>query len=218
MTKLEVNYIVSFGITCHTARFLQARGFRKCAYPLDWVFNKIWIINDCLLTNFCKLLNPEHYIKINAEYDPNLKITSHKLYGHKFFNHHDLTGEKDYELFTRSVNRFNQLLMKEESKIFMTMYVNRKCGLNDLEKCELKNLNATLSMKTKNYKILVVAAIISDSHKFTVNEDVENNIIYLDLYVTSESNGTHFIMQLDNKFLDDTILNMFNFKIINDIK
>lgn len=129
-----------------------------------------------------------------------------------FQHHNPLINENDYNYFCRCVNRFKNVLIKKEHKLFLMFYPNIKDNYEYLIK-DIIDFNANFQNYTTNYILLVIFHIPENKcqHTFTYHD----NIHFLKLNTNSLSNGSYFINNEDNIYLDNIIHNNYKFNIIN---
>lgn len=211
-----INYICSLGTLCHTASWIKQMKIKKCSFPFDWIFSNPDMIIDCLDNDFQIFLDRTLHIphKINQ----NSKTTSgHKVYGEKMFNHHYILEDETYNYFVRCVNRFRILNQKKENKLFVISFVNRKNKFEKHLKDKIINLYKKLESITTNFNLLVVYHIVSTNLRKEII-DLNDNIKIIEIYTKELSNGTSIKNKVENKFYNDSIFKLFDFRIIDDIK
>lgn len=211
------NYVCSLGTLCHTAYFIKRHNLKKCSYPFDWIFSNINVVIDCLKDDFKKFLDKDNYIDHSSN---NPELCGHKIYNSAMFNHTSPRTEEGYEYFVRCVNRFRNLLLKKEKKLFVIMSVNDEH--NNIEN-SLIELNNELKNITCNFNILYInhhAGILENSHSIVDIDNIDNidNIDILELCTTSISNGVDFNNNDDNIYLDKIFTSNYKFDIIDEIK
>jgi hypothetical protein len=130
------------------------------------------------------------------------------------FNHHNpLTNQEHYNYYVRGVNRFRNLLKKPEQKIFMTIYPNLS-KIDENLKQNILEFNNKLKNYTSNYTLLIIFNLVNkpnNYHNFTKID----NIDFLELHTISESNGVYFNNNIDNQYINNVLLNNYNFNIKN---
>jgi hypothetical protein len=128
------------------------------------------------------------------------------------FNHHNpLNNENDYNYYIRCINRFKQLLLYEEQKLFIMLF-NNMDNIEEKFKNNIIDFNNKFSKYTKNYKLLVICQIKNKNnnyHTFIHND----NIDFLELHTLSDSNGKDFKNGIDNNYLNNIINKTYNFNI-----
>lgn len=200
----KFSYICSLGTLCHCSFTLKKNNLKKESYPFDWIFTNFEIIIDCLEDNFNKFLDKKLYI------EKDIKKCSHIIYDvsktNYMFNHHNpLNNDKDYEYYVRCVNRFNDMIKSDKSKLFITMFVDI-VDLNFNNINLITNFNEKLNNYTSNYKLLIINCYIDKNLLFPYHSKIiTNNICVIKLFVTSLSSGTNFTNEIDNLYLDKLI-------------
>ena len=208
---MEISFVCSLGNLCHSACILQDMKFKIESYPFDWVFSNFDVITHCLEDNFGTFLNKSCYIdipKIKSK-----KVCGHRIYGPNMFYHRNPRLKCDYDYYLRCVSRFKQLLNKEDHKLFIIINVNMD-NTDDNIKNSVIDFNLKLSKYTKNYTILYIWHIPSCSSATHTITQIDN-IDFLELNTISRSNGTKFINNEDNNYLNTIIKNKYKFNIKN---
>jgi len=130
------------------------------------------------------------------------------------FNHHNpLINIDHYNYYVRCVDRFKNLLQKQEHKLFIMSFINMD-NIHENIKNKIIEFNSKFSNYTSNYTILVILHIKNkeqNHHIFTYND----NIHFLELHTVSSSNGVEFINNNDNIYLDNILNATYNFNIKN---
>jgi hypothetical protein len=130
------------------------------------------------------------------------------------FNHHNpLINIGHYNYYVRCVDRFKNLLQKQQHKLFIMTFVNMN-NIDENIKNNIIDFNNKFSKYTSNYTLLVIFNISNKHHHhiFTYND----NIHFLELYTLSDSNGLQFKNNDDNIYLDSIIKSKYNFNIKNE--
>jgi hypothetical protein len=201
---MEINYICSLGLLCHSANILKRNKIKLCSYPFDWVFSDCNNIIHCIEDKFNIFLNKSYYINL-----PNNRC-GHSLYNNNMFYHHNpLNNENDYNYFVRCVDRFKKLLLYKEMKLFIMIYVNMN-SIDEAIKNNIIEFNNKFSNYTNNYRLLVILHLPekkNNYHKFTYYK----NIHLLELHTLSKSTGLEFMINEDNIYLDKIIKQKYNF-------
>jgi hypothetical protein len=207
----DIIYTCSLGTLCHSAQILKRNKHKLCSYPFDWIFTNCDNIVHCLEDNFNIFLNKSYYINISNTQ------CGHSMYNncmYEYFNHRNpLINIDDYNYYVRCVDRFKNLLQKHEHKLFIMTFINMN-NVDENNKNQIIQFNNELSKYTCNYTLLVIFDIHnkqSNYHLFTYND----NIHFLELHTLSSSNGSEFINNSDNIYLDNIINSTYNFNIKN---
>jgi len=201
---LEINYTCSFGNMCQSSQILKRNNLKLCSYPFDWIFSNYDNIIHCIEDDFKIFLDKSYYSTVNNN------TCKHTYYYKKeseynMFNHFNpLDNEKNYNYYIRCVNRFRDLLQKQEHKLFIMININN----NDDDKNNIINktinFNNTFSKYTSNYTILFIFHVPNkqtNNHTFTYID----NIHFLELHTLSRSSGVNFDNSDDNIYLDNII-------------
>lgn len=198
---------------CLTASWIKQKNMKKCSYPFDWIFSNPEMVIDCINDNFVKFLDRGLHI-------PNTTHRSgHKIYGRHIFHHHHILEDKQYEYFVRCVNRFRNLTKRNNNKLFVISYVNRGHDITNNLKKQLDDLYTTLQKITNNFDLLVVWHTVGTKLRSNVIENKElKNLKYISITTINKSNGKRIINKKQNAFYNRCIFELYDFKIIDDIK
>jgi hypothetical protein len=203
----EINYTSSLGSFCHSSQILKRNNLKLCSYPFDWIYSNYDNIIHCIEDNFNLFLDKSYYQDIESKWNDNQ--CGHKYYNVNMFNHFDPRNEKDYNYYVRCVDRFRNLLQKQEHKLFIMILSN----IDENIKNKIIEFNNKFSKYTSNYTLLVIFNITNkeqNNHIFEYND----NIHFLELHTLSCSNGVVFDNNNDNIYLDNIIKSKYNFHLI----
>ena len=205
---LEIKYTCSLGSLCHSSQLLKRNKYKLCSYPFDWIFSKCDNIIHCIEDNFNIFLDKSYYINISKTQ------CGHSKYNKCMFNHHNpLINIDHYNYYVRCVDRFKNLLQKQEHKLFTMIFINME-NINENIKNEMIDFNNKFSKYTSNYTLLVIFNISNkqqNHHIFTYND----NIHFLELHTLSTSWGAEFKNGDDNIYLDNIMKS--NYYLVEDI-
>ena len=210
---MKIKYTCSLGNRCQTSQLLKNNKLKNVSYPFDWVFSNCNIILHCLEDDFKIFLDKSYYNSIH------LNVCEHTYYytkgcGCNMFNHKNpLDNENDYNYYIRCVDRFKKLLKYEELKLFIMIFDNMD-NIEEKLKNDVIDFNNTFSKYTKNYKLLVIFHIQNkkeQNHIFTHY----SNIDFLELHTFSSSGGVNFDYKNDNDYLNNIILEKYDFNFQN---
>ena len=212
---LEISYACSLGNWCHSSNLLKRNKYKKCSYPFDWIFSNCDNIIHCIEDGFQIFLDKQYYI------DKPLSNSGESRCGHSkydngdkgdkgMFNHYNpLTNVDHYNYYIRCVDRFKDLLQKQEHKLFTMIFINNYEDINVIMN-NVTDFNTKFSKYTSNYTLLILLHIPNkekNHHIFTYND----NIHFLELHTLSVSNGLKFRNEDDNVYLDNIM--KLNYKI-----
>ncbi len=206
---LEINYTCSLGSLCLTAEMLKRNKYKLCSYPFDWIFSNCDNIIHCIEDNFNIFLDKSYYQDVEFKWNNNQ--CGHRYYHVNMFNHFDPRNEKDYNYYVRCVDRFKNLLQKQQHKLFIMIIPNMN-NIDENIKNKIIEFNNKFSKYTSNYTLLVIFHIPykKQNHNiFTYND----NINFLELHTLSKSNGSEFNNKNDNIYLDNIINSKYNFNL-----
>lgn len=210
----EINYICSLGSLCHTVSWMKQMKLKKCSYPFDWIFSDPEMIIDCLNDDFEKFLDRSLHIA-SSDKDK----SGHKIYGKYIFKHHCILEEEHYQYFVRCVNRFRELIKRNENKLFIISFINRKQDIGQELQKKLNDLHKNLEKITNNFDLLVVWHTIGTELKSNMTRDKKfKNLIYINITTQTESDGVQIMNFQENFFYNKCIYSLYDFKIIDDIK
>ena len=117
------NVLIPVGDFCLAAQLVSDSGGRTCALPFDWLFVDPGQIKMIIQNGFTDFLD---LAKLLSHYP--VRRCGHTVYGPtNFFNHHDPSREPDRSALIRRVERFNELISKENSDLlFFNVRVEEK--------------------------------------------------------------------------------------------
>lgn len=203
----EINYTASLGTLCHTSQMLKRNNLKLCSYPFDWIFSNCDNIIHCLEDNFNIFLDKSYYINISETQ------CGHSKYFTNMFNHHNpLINTDHYDYFVRCVDRFQNLLQKQEHKLFVMSFINMN-NIDDYLIHKIIDFNNKFSKHTSNYTLLVILHLPNKEQNHNIFT-FHNNIHFLELYTISPSDGVVFMNNNDNEYLDNIINGIYKFNLI----
>jgi len=208
---LEINYTCSLGGMCRSTQILKRNNLKLCSYPFDWIFSNCDNVIHCIEDNFKIFLDKSYYQDIQRKWNNNQ--CGHKYYNVNMFNHRDPRNETDYNYYVRCVDRFINLLQKQEHKLFIMIFVNMN-NIDENITNQIIDFNNKFSKYTSNYTLLVIFHIPNkpqNHHIFTYND----NIHFLELHTLSTSSGVEFRNGDDNIYLDNIIHSKYTFNLKN---
>jgi len=121
--------VIPIGDFCLAAQLLGDSGIRQLSYPFDWLFLEPSFLTRILKNNFIDFIAKESLIPHGAN-----NGCGHKIYGERFFNHHDPSEGADRKAFKRRIARFKDLYKREDKgKLFFRRSLrNRKTDMLSL--------------------------------------------------------------------------------------
>ena len=138
---IEINLTCSLGGLCHSSQILKKNNLKLCSYPFDWIFSNCDNIIHCIEDDFNIFLDKSYYINVSPSQ------CGHSKYHEVMFNHHNpLINIDHYNYYIRCVDRFKNLLQKQEHKLFIMIHVN----MNNIDE-NIKNKMIEFN-KTKTFK------------------------------------------------------------------
>jgi hypothetical protein len=163
----------------------------------------------------------------------NCNSCGHKLYGTNrsgtynfniFFAHRNpLLNQNDYEYYTRTVNRFVNILSSQNRTLFIHMitrgtssYYGNNNPTDYINKTiELYNC---LKNKCNNFELIVICNDIGDSHGYNIINEIGNTqkLTIYNFITSSGSNAFTYSNEVDNMNLYDLITNHRLFDFDND--
>lgn len=205
---LKINYTCSLGPFCQSSQILKTNHLKLCSYPFDWIFSNCDNIIHCIEDNFVCFLEKSYYISRNKSQ------CGHTKYHERMFNHHNpLTNIDHYNYYVRCVDRFKNLLQKQEHKLFLMTFVNMN-NIDENKKNTIIEFNNKLSKYTSNYTLLVIFHIPNKQQNHNIFTCYDN-IHFLELHTLSKSNGLKFLNNNDNIYLKNLIYSKYNFNLQN---
>lgn len=203
---LEINYTCSLGSVCHSSEIFKRNNLKLCSYPFDWIFSNCDNIIHCIEDNFNIFLDKSYYVNISES------ECGHSKYNNHMFNHRNpLINIDHYNYYVRCVDRFKNLLQKQEHKLFIMTFVNMN-NVDENIKNKIIEFNNKFSEYTCNYTLLVIFHIPNKEQNhniFTCND----NINFLELHTLSVTDGVRFLNNDDNIYLDNIIKSKYNFNL-----
>ena len=194
----KFNYIIPLGTNCYIASYLKRNNLKLVSYPFDWIFSYPNDIYDIINTNFEDFLNKEYYVN----QDDTINYNSHMKYctNLRMFNHHNPYKDSDNEYFKRCVLRFNNVIKKEESKLFIMFFSEN--NLNN----EIRNiikLNELFDTKMYNYELL---CIFQEVRGYQSKKEFKcKNINFIQISTIDMNNGVEFICEKDETLFSSII-------------
>ena len=134
---------ISIGPYCQTVDILKTHNLRTEAYPFDYIFSSLKIVEHCINNKFNIFLDKNYYIngtdKNSTRHsfyckflDTPILLKHHIKFGYSndykvsngnLFNHHNLIENDDnYEKFKRRCNRLLNLIENNEKIVFVYYY------------------------------------------------------------------------------------------------
>ena len=205
---LKINYIIPLGSNCYIASYLKRNNIKLVSYPFDWIFSYPNDIYDIINTDFEYFLNKEYYVNK----DDTINYNSHKKYcpNLRMFNHHNPYKDNDNEYFKRCVSRFNDVIKKEERKLFIMFFSDN--NINN----EIKNiikLKELFDEKISNYELL---CIFQEAKGYQRKKEFKcKNIKFIQISTIDKNNGVEFICEKDEALFTSLINNYYKFELLN---
>jgi hypothetical protein len=81
-TEYDYNHIVSLGYNCEVTNGILEVQMRDAAYPFDWIFSKMWKINEMLRTRFSNFFLKENLIVARYKKNPAKEKDNGFIYVH----------------------------------------------------------------------------------------------------------------------------------------
>ena len=110
---------ISIGPLCTGAQTLKDIGARRAAYPFDWIFSDLTLVQHCIEDKFVTFLNRDLIIRMGVG-------STHTWYSsdnndRPMFNHHDLTQDDVHAAFSRRAERFMEVYSGEDGAMLFYM-------------------------------------------------------------------------------------------------
>lgn len=208
---IEINKIISIGSICFSSQWIKDNNYKRESYPFDWIVSSLDMCLHCINDDFNLFLEKKHHYQIKTKRPVR---TGHLIYD-KFvntniFRHHNIINKHEY--YCRCVDRFIKLYKNSDYKLFVhfRQYNDTEISNEDLQK--LKLFNDTLKLKINNFYILYIHSYKQFGTQKHHIQEIDNMII-LNIWTNSPSNGRKFEDDIDNKYLNKIIHELFNFII-----
>lgn len=211
----------SLGSGCNSSHVFKRLELKTESYPFDWINSSTEVVRDCIKDDFNKFLDRSLYSPAENLWDDD-RVCYHDFYkpfltqdGHPakkiFFRHRDpLHNKNDYDYYQRCVERFRDVLISEEHKVFLVLYINKNNDITDSITDGLL-LSKFLEDYTSNFTLIAVHQETTGhrSHRF-ING---NNLKFIQLTTLSFHHGGGCEDPSDDLYLDEIIK-----ELINDIR
>ena len=223
--KIEISsrLVCPLGLLCQASEFISRNGLRKCAYPFDWTFTDLSVIENCLETNFEVFLNKSLYTNPKTKFHD--RQCGHSVYHPDFFFHKNpMAQEEDHQYYLRCIERFNTLLNNKDSKLFVitivphgTIHPQRIYDLFQQEdpiialRNELLEFTKILSKFTTNFNLFVVINESASNLVTSHNLLQEENLQIVTIKTKNDSNGVRFLNGEDNLYIDEVFNSIYKF-------
>ena len=194
----KFNYIIPLGTNCYIASYLKRNNLKLVSYPFDWIFSYPNDIYDIINTNFEYFLNKEYYVN----QDDTINYNSHMKYctSLRMFNHHNPYKDNDNEYFKRCVARFNDVIKKQENKLFIMFFSENNLNNEIRNIIKLKEL---FDEKIINYNFL---CIFQEVRGYQSKKEFKcKNINFIQISTIDMNNGVEFICEKDETLFSSII-------------
>lgn len=210
---ISIKNVCSLGFNCHIASMLKINNLKVASYPFDWIMGGLNVVKKCLQDDFQTYLDKDSYIE-----GKHRNSCGHKTFKYNMFAHHNpLHNNADYEYFSRCVERFRYLLASDNNKLFLISIINGEHGVGDKISetliGEFIELNNMLNNITKNSYLLVVVNYPNKKENKKNIKIINDNLYVMEIDTLSSNNGVCYTNSLDNKFLIDSINEIFRFEL-----
>jgi hypothetical protein len=195
---LNFNYIIPLGSNCYIASYLKRNNLKLVSYPFDWIFSYPNDIYDIIYTNFEYFLNKDYYFYK----DETINYNSHTKYctDLKMFNHHNPYKDSDNEYFKRCIIRFNDVIKKKESKLFIMFFSENNVNNEIKNIIKLKELFDEI---INNYEILCIFQEIRGYQ--SKKEFKYKNINFIQISTMDKNNGIEFVCEKDEEYFKSIV-------------
>lgn len=232
---MEINEVCSLGSICFSSNLLRRNKLRGRAYPFDWLFSSPEIVAHCIEDKFVTFLDKsqhiahrgvtqhafykdfllEHHLNINTykdypSYNAALKICGQDLI---IFRHHNLLDPAQHETYTKRCEAFMNLLDKPHSKLFAITAHSSNIKCDDDYITRILNLDNVLNKHTTNYRLLSITYTMSNVNSYTI--DSVGDVDFLQLQTVSRIEGSAFLNNCDNIYLNEVIQKMYTYNLLN---
>lgn len=204
--------VCSIGSFCQSSRLLQRLELKEESYPFDWILSNHKMVKHCIEDDFKCFLDKSQYTFIPTS------AYTHKVCGHSYYSevvdftnehvpgavfmHHDLAqDEEDYAYFARCVDRFRELMVSDEKKVFIYFCRNYPSDKSEEALIEFLEFMEFLDKYFTNYKVIFIYHSVGELKHSVVKL---NNLDFINLS-SSRSDGLQFIEDSHNVYLDNII-------------
>lgn len=204
---LKFNYIIPLGTNCYISSYLKRNNLKLVSYPFDWIFSYPIDIYHIINTNFEYFLNKDYYLN----QDDTISYNSHTKYcpNLRMFNHHNPYKDYDNKYFKRCVIRFNDVIKKEESKLFIMFFSENNLNNEIRNIIKLKEL---FDEKIINYELL---CIFQEVRGYQSKKEFKcKNINFIQISTIDKNNGVEFICEKDEEYFKSIINGNYNFELL----
>lgn len=210
LNQKTINLIIPLGNTCANATMIKMNGWRKYAFPFDWLLIDTKIINHCINDNFQTLLDKNYYIDGAC-----VDNYGHAMYHPNLFMHKDVRKPEHYQYLERCIKRFYIALNSiEHNKLFTIYYRNHHATLTDDDMKEITSLVDTLHKHCKpDFNVLVIHNVSNVPKRDHTIVKLSDVVTILCLMTESCDHDVAFSNETDTQYFYDIVKSMYNFDI-----
>jgi len=145
--------VIPIGVRCEGAAYLKSNGERKNAFPFDWIFCSLEVVQHCIETNFSYFLDvslyktfvhSEHGIRTHHLLYDDMNLRDNIIHHHHIhadngdtfctFVHQNMLDALTYDAFYRRAQRFMTTLKEaSESSPVTLLYVMEHISPEEIE-------------------------------------------------------------------------------------
>jgi len=168
--EFDFMHIVSLGYNCETANSIIEMKARDSAYPFDWLFSKMWKINETMKQRFSNFFLQENLIKAKYKKNPAREKDNGFIYVHD--GEYDILSQDitEYtnikEKYNRRISRLLDLLDTGKSILFVRVLYDEKID----EHIDFVNI---LSDIYPNSKFHLLVFCINEKPTLVENDKIE---------------------------------------------
>lgn len=124
------DFVISLGYNCEIANALIVGKYRDNSYPFDWLFSKMWKINQTLREQFCNFFKLENLERARYSGRPSKEKDNGFIYVHdgsfnELRNNSNLYIQQ-FSKYNRRTERLINLLNSEKKILFIRMNYDEK--------------------------------------------------------------------------------------------
>lgn len=189
--------VVSIGPLCTGAQTLKDMGLRQAAYPFDWIFSDLAMVQHCVETRFAKLLDPALISSRTSDTGTGKSTNSwyEDAQNNPVFNHHDLTDPETLASFRRRAERFMDLYASRDGAVLLYM-AKQPDWLASRDRLRLTQFCAFVASTSPASLVLVIVLCKTGEYRHAVQR-VAPNCMLAEVHFGDHDNLAAVRMVLD---------------------
>jgi hypothetical protein len=128
--EYDFTHAISLGYNCEIANSILTMRMRDAAYPFDWLFSKMWKINETMKLKFSNFFLQENLIKAKYKKNPAREKDNGFIYVHDgaydFLCEYITEYTKVKEKYDRRISRLLDILDNGKSVLFIRLMYDDK--------------------------------------------------------------------------------------------